>query len=58
MGDSGQTYECSKGHMIQTNQTLGTDMPQCPVYRKGHPCTGTMKRVGPGARLPNKEKQP
>jgi hypothetical protein len=39
-------HECSKGHWF----TAETERKTCPVYSKGKPCTGEVKRVGVGSR--------
>lgn len=39
-------YQCSEGH------TLGADKPitKCPVYWRGSPCKGELRRFGKGSR--------
>lgn len=40
-------YECSGGvHMIGASHPV----ERCPMFVKGEPCTGTLRRVGKGAR--------
>lgn len=38
-------YECSKGHKIGASKPVA----DCPVFRKGHKCEGTLTRVGKGS---------
>lgn len=39
-------YVCSNGHSISAKEAVDA----CPVYRKGSPCDGALRRIGPGSR--------
>jgi len=39
-------YDCSRGHEIHASKAVDA----CPMYRRGQPCDGTLKRFGIGAR--------